>query len=203
VNAATEANGCLWVLPGSHARQGLYPGTVTKAAHSRPAAGGVLSLELLPEDVPKRVFLPLAAGDMSIHEVGCLLACGAPLSVWGCVHVCVGGGCEDGWEWGNCLLAPCCSLCTLEGGGGGGDFAAGVDVRGRSVTSWRGSVWVVPSQEWIVHGSEGNGSPVSRDTLIMAYRAQSMIEFERSLGFRHSYNDPEEVLRLVREHVWE
>ena len=58
-------------------------------------------------------------------------------------------------------------------------------------------------QEWIVHGSEGNGSEQSRDTLIMAYRAKSMIQLERSVGFRHSYNDPEEVLRLVREHVWE
>ena len=43
--------------------------------------------------------------------------------------------------------------------------------------------------EWLVHGSEGNGSDVTRDTLILAYRAVSMIKKERAEGFRHSYND--------------
>jgi hypothetical protein len=113
------------VLPGSHQSQALYPGCLTKAAGSRQAAGGVISLQVLPEDLPKRVFLPLQPGDLSIHE------------------------------------------------------------------------------EWIVHGSEGNGSEEARDTLIMAYRAQSMIDLERSEGFRHSYNDSEEALIRVREHLYE
>lgn len=68
VNAAAEDNGCLWVLPGSHKAGDLYPGCLTKSAGSRPVAGGVIELEVLPEDVPKRVFLPLAAGDMSVRR---------------------------------------------------------------------------------------------------------------------------------------
>jgi phytanoyl-CoA hydroxylase len=54
-----------------------------------------------------------------------------------------------------------------------------------------------------VHGSEGNADPAaSRDTLIFAYRPRSMVEFERSVGFSHSYNDREEDLVAVREHFW-
>jgi len=122
VNAADEARGCLWVLPGSHREKALYPGCVTRRADSRPDGGGVIELKLLPGDAERRVFLPLQAGDATIHD------------------------------------------------------------------------------EWLVHGSEGNVSATeSRDTLIFAYRAKSMIAFERSLGFRHSYNDGEEVLRNVRE----
>lgn len=56
--------------------------------------------------------------------------------------------------------------------------------------------------EWLVHGSDGNSSTYSRDTLIFAYRAKSMIAVERSLGFRHSYNDGEDVLCNVRYGVF-
>jgi hypothetical protein len=69
VNAATRKNGCLWVLPGSHAAQDLYPGCLSKAADSRAVAGGVIKLEVLPEDVSKREFLPLSAGDLSVRSV--------------------------------------------------------------------------------------------------------------------------------------
>jgi hypothetical protein len=67
VNAATLTNGCLWVLPGSHASRGLYPGCLTKATGSRDVAGGVIQLEVLTEDVPRREFLPLAPGDISVR----------------------------------------------------------------------------------------------------------------------------------------
>jgi hypothetical protein len=125
VNDADESRGCLWVLPGSHKTRSLYPGCVTKKADSRQDGGGVIELHLLEEDIPKRVFLPLSAGDATIHD------------------------------------------------------------------------------EWLVHGSEGNQSEShSRDTLILAYRTREMIAFERKLGFRHSYNDGEDVLRNVRETIF-
>ena len=54
-----------------------------------------------------------------------------------------------------------------------------------------------------MHGSEGNGADATRDTLILAYRAVSMIAKERREGFRHSYNDDDEVLKRVREHLYE
>ena len=57
-------------------------------------------------------------------------------------------------------------------------------------------------EEWIVHGSGGNASGRTRDTLIFAYRTRAMVAFERSVGFSHSYNDREEDLVRVREHVW-
>ena len=58
-------------------------------------------------------------------------------------------------------------------------------------------------EEWIVHGSDGNACrEATRDTLIFAYRAASMIAAERSVGFRHSYNDGEAVLRLVRDAIF-
>ena len=123
VNAASPANGCLWVLPGSHAPQALHSGVVGKLAGSRPDAGGVLVLALTPEELSERVFLPLAPGDASLHE------------------------------------------------------------------------------EWIVHGSEGNGSPATRDTLIFAFRSEAMVAIERGMGFHHSYNDGEAVLRGVRENL--
>jgi phytanoyl-CoA hydroxylase len=124
VNAATRDNGCLWVLPGSHRAGAVYPGAVGKLAGSRAAGGGVLDVELKAEDAPRRAWLPLGAGDMSVHE------------------------------------------------------------------------------EFVFHGSDGNGADATRDTLIFAYRAASMIELERRVGFRHSYNDRPEVLKAVREHVF-
>lgn len=125
INDADAENGCLWVLPGTHKSQSLYPGCVSKLAGSRPEAGGVIVLEVLPEDEGRKVDVRLGAGDASFHE------------------------------------------------------------------------------EWVVHGSEANASPTrSRDTLIFAYRAESMIAVERELGFRHSYNDAEEVLRNVRETIF-
>ena len=113
------------MLPGSHLTKDLYPGCLSTLEGSRPIAGGVISLKVLEEDLPRRVFLSLNPGDMTVHE------------------------------------------------------------------------------EWIVHGSEGNTSQTTRDTLIMAYRAVSMIQVEREAGFRHSYNDDESVLEKVRTHLWE
>lgn len=124
VNAASKENGCLWVLPGSHRERALYPGCVSRVVDGRPSGGGIISLALLPEDEPKRVYLELAPGDATIHD------------------------------------------------------------------------------EWLVHGSEGNGADATRDTLILAYRAESMIAKERREGFRHSYNDDDEVLKRVREHLY-
>ena len=122
VNCADEKNGCLWVIPGSHAQRALHSGSLSRRADSRPDGGGVIELALTDEELSHRVFLPLAPGDVSIHD------------------------------------------------------------------------------EWLVHGSEGNAHPnASRDTLILAYRARSMIAVERSLGFRHSYNDGDDVLRRVRD----
>ena len=115
----------MWVLPGSHAARALYAGCTTRRADSRPDGGGVIELALLPGDAARRVFLPLAPGDVTIHD------------------------------------------------------------------------------EWLVHGSEGNAAPArSRDTLILAYRAKSMIAVERALNFRHSYTDGEAVLCNVREGVF-
>jgi hypothetical protein len=121
VNAADEENGCLWYLPGSHKLRGEYTGRVSTLDGSRPLAGGVLDVAVLPEDLPRRHFLALATGDATFHE------------------------------------------------------------------------------EYVLHGSEANlAQGRTRDTLIFAFRAKSMIEVERKLGFRHSYNDSEEALRLMR-----
>ena len=54
-------------------------------------------------------------------------------------------------------------------------------------------------EEWVLHGSEANlAKDRTRDTLIFAYRTRGMIAIERGMGFRHSYNDSEATLRLVR-----
>ena len=122
LNEADEENGCLWVLPGSHKLRGSYSGSVSRITESRDTGGGAIDLQLLPDDVPRCLPLPLAAGDATFHE------------------------------------------------------------------------------EWIIHGSQANCSADrSRDTLIFAYRTRGMIGVERSLGFRHSYNDDDQVLRSVRE----
>ena len=121
VNAADEVNGCLWYLPGSHKLRGTYAGRVSVMDESRPLGGGVIDVAVLPEDLPRRHFLTLDAGDATFHE------------------------------------------------------------------------------EWVLHGSEANrAKDRTRDTLIFAFRAKTMIAVERELGFRHSYNDPDETLRLVR-----
>ena len=52
--------------------------------------------------------------------------------------------------------------------------------------------------EWIVHGSGGNSSKDRfRHTYVTAFRHREMIAYERSMGFRHSYNDLE-ALNLLR-----
>ena len=52
--------------------------------------------------------------------------------------------------------------------------------------------------EWIVHGSGGNSSKDRfRHTYVTALRHREMIAYERSMGFRHSYNDLE-ALNLLR-----
>ena len=121
-NEADEENGCLWVLPGSHRLRGSYSGSVSRITESRDTGGGAIDVQLLPDDMPRRLPLPLAPGDATFHE------------------------------------------------------------------------------EWIIHGSQANCSAHrSRDTLIFAYRTRDMISIERALGFRHSYNDDDQVLRSVRE----
>jgi ectoine hydroxylase-related dioxygenase (phytanoyl-CoA dioxygenase family) len=51
----------------------------------------------------------------------------------------------------------------------------------------RGSISV--HDEWVVHGSGGNGSEHWRKTYVIAYRSQATVAYERSLGFTHSHND--------------
>lgn len=51
----------------------------------------------------------------------------------------------------------------------------------------RGSITV--HDEWVVHGSAGNGSDTWRKTYIIAYRSQATVAYERSIGFTHSHND--------------
>ena len=57
------------MLPGSHKTKNVYhPETLSKEAGSRPIAGGVIKVELASEDAARKAYLPLAPGDMSIHE---------------------------------------------------------------------------------------------------------------------------------------
>jgi len=63
VNRADEINGCLWYLPGSHKLRGTYAGRVGVMDGSRPLGGGVIDVAVLPEDLPRRHFLVLNAGD--------------------------------------------------------------------------------------------------------------------------------------------
>lgn len=123
MNTANTTNGCLWVLPYSHLSQDEYKGKGRDTLQtSRSLGGGVIQQHLTDDDSVKRVYLPLEAGDITIHN------------------------------------------------------------------------------EYILHGSEGNKDmDHTRDTAIFAYRSPSMINFERSIGFRHSYNDNDEVLRKIRE----
>jgi phytanoyl-CoA hydroxylase len=51
----------------------------------------------------------------------------------------------------------------------------------------RGSV--TTHNEWVVHGSSGNGSNRQRRTYVIAYRGQEIVEAERRIGFTHSHND--------------
>jgi len=60
----------------------------------------------------------------------------------------------------------------------------------------RGDVTI--HDEWIVHGSGGNVGRVARKTIVLAFRDRAMVEYERAIGFRHSYNDSPEVLAAIR-----
>ena len=60
----------------------------------------------------------------------------------------------------------------------------------------RGDVTV--HDEWIVHGSGGNPSDRVRKTYVVAFRDAAMVQYERSIGFTHSYNDEPETLRRIR-----
>ena len=60
----------------------------------------------------------------------------------------------------------------------------------------RGDVTV--HDEWIVHGSGGNPSDRVRKTYVAAYRDASMVDYERAIGFSHSYNNDPEVIRRIR-----
>lgn len=52
----------------------------------------------------------------------------------------------------------------------------------------RGSLTI--HDEYVVHGSAGNNSPTrQRRTYVLAYRAGSIVEAERKIGFTHSHND--------------
>lgn len=54
-------------------------------------------------------------------------------------------------------------------------------------------------EEHIVHGSAGNVSDAPRKTVVMAFRDERMIAYERSIGFSHSYNDDATVISRVRQ----
>jgi len=52
----------------------------------------------------------------------------------------------------------------------------------------RGSVTI--HDEYVLHGSGGNRSPNrQRRTYVLAYRAGSIVQAERRIGFTHSHND--------------
>ncbi|KAH7438994.1 hypothetical protein KP509_04G040600 [Ceratopteris richardii] len=60
----------------------------------------------------------------------------------------------------------------------------------------RGDVTV--HHERTLHGSGGNSSPYSwRRAWVIAFRAKSAVEEERSIGFTHSHNDSIQVLNKV------
>lgn len=60
----------------------------------------------------------------------------------------------------------------------------------------RGDVTI--HDEWILHGSGGNPSDRVRKTYVVAFRDRRMVDYERSVGFAHSYNDDPEVIRRIR-----
>ena len=51
----------------------------------------------------------------------------------------------------------------------------------------RGDVTV--HNEYVVHGSGGNGTPGTRRTYVVAYRTADTVARERKAGFTHSHND--------------
>ncbi|MBA3685892.1 MAG: phytanoyl-CoA dioxygenase family protein [Planctomycetes bacterium] len=65
------------------------------------------------------------------------------------------------------------------------ELPAGAEVVHQEVR--RGSITV--HDEWVVHGSGGNGSDQWRKTYVIAYRSQATVAYERSIGFTHSHND--------------
>ena len=58
----------------------------------------------------------------------------------------------------------------------------------RFAPATRGSLTI--HDEYVVHGSAGNNSPVNnRRTYVLAYRAGAIVQAERKIGFTHSHND--------------
>eukprot|EP01084_Bolivina_argentea_P192646 330669_1 len=47
----------------------------------------------------------------------------------------------------------------------------------------------------IVHGSMGNNTDGWRRTYVIAYRTRETIEYERSIGFTHSHNDEDQIVK--------
>lgn len=63
----------------------------------------------------------------------------------------------------------------------------------------RGDVTI--HDEWIVHGSGSHldKSQPPRKTIVMAFRDHRMVEYERRIGFSHSYENRAEVLKAIRD----
>ena len=61
----------------------------------------------------------------------------------------------------------------------------------------RGDVTI--HDEWVVHGSGGNSTDSARATYVIAFRDARMVEYERSVGFSHSYTNDPAVLRNIRD----
>lgn len=57
----------------------------------------------------------------------------------------------------------------------------------RLATAKKGSITI--HDEWVVHGSGGNGSNRQRRTYVVAFRDRSIVDAERRIGFTHSHND--------------
>ena len=60
----------------------------------------------------------------------------------------------------------------------------------------RGDVTI--HEEYIVHGSGGNSMHTPRKTIVVAFRHEQMVAYERSVGYSHSYNDDPAVIEAAR-----
>ena len=49
-----------------------------------------------------------------------------------------------------------------------------------------------------MHGSGGNSAEHPRKTYVLAYRDKLMVEYERRIGFSHSYTNDPGVLEAIR-----